>query len=102
MTRLVKKVKDAGSAAKAKFQDRTRSVKKRILNIVKFTKNRTNEAKENVKKTVKEIVKITEDVLNSASKVSSTAKKEIKEAHNKSKAILIQKLDKVNTMAFWQ
>lgn len=63
MTRLVKKVKDAGIAAKAEFRDRTRSVKKRILNIVKFTKNRTNEAKENVHKTVKELVKITRDVL---------------------------------------
>jgi len=93
LTRLVKKVKDAGIAAKAEFQDRTRSVKKRILNIVKFTKNRANEAKENVKKTVKELVKITRNVLSSASKVSSTAKNEIKEAHNKSKAILIQKLD---------
>jgi hypothetical protein len=40
----------------AVFQDRTRSVKKRILNIVKFTKNKTNEAKENVRKTVKELV----------------------------------------------
>jgi IS5 family transposase len=93
LTRLVKKVKDAGIQAKVEFQDRTRSVKKRILNIVKFTKNRTNEAKENVHKTVKELVKITRDVLSSASKVSSIAKNEIKEAHNKSKAILIQKLD---------
>jgi IS5 family transposase len=40
LTRLVKKVKDAGIAVKTEFQDRTRSVKKRILNIVKFTKNR--------------------------------------------------------------
>ncbi|MDN5312847.1 MAG: transposase, family [Thermoanaerobacteraceae bacterium] len=74
LTRLVKKVKDVGIAVKAEFQDRTRLVKKRILNIVKFTKNRTNEAKENVNKTIKELVKITKDVLHSASKVSAMAK----------------------------
>jgi IS5 family transposase len=95
LTRLVKKVKDAGIAVKAEFQDRTRSVKKRILNIVKFTKNRTNEAKENVRKTVKELVEITKDVLHSASKVSTMAKDETKKAQdgNKSKSALIQKLD---------
>lgn len=93
LTRLVKKVKDAGIAVKAEFQDRTRSVKKRILNIVKFTKNRTNEAKENVQKTVKELVEITKDVLHSASKVSTMAKDETKKT--KSKAALIQKLDDV-------
>jgi IS5 family transposase len=91
LTRLVKKVKDAGIAVKSEFQDRTRSVKKRILNIVKFTKNRTNEAKENVQKTVKELVEITKDVLHSASKVSAMAKDETKKT--KSKAALIQKLD---------
>jgi IS5 family transposase len=91
LTRLVKKVKDAGIAAKAEFQDRTRSVKKKVLNIVKFTKNRTNEAKENVRKTVKELVEITKDVLYSASKVSTMAKDETKKT--KSKAALIQKLD---------
>jgi IS5 family transposase len=91
LTRLVKKVKDAGIAVKTEFQNRTRSVKKRILNIVKFTKNRTNEAKENVQKTVKELVEITKDVLHSASKVSAMAKDETKKT--KSKAALIQKLD---------
>jgi IS5 family transposase len=91
LTRLVKKVKDAGIAVKSEFQDRTRTVKKRILNIVKFTKNRTNEAKENVGKTVKELVEITKDVLHSASKVSAMAKDETKKT--KSKAALIQKLD---------
>jgi IS5 family transposase len=92
---LVKKVKDAGIAVKAEFQDRTRSVKKRILNIVKFTKNMTNEAKENVRKTVKELVEITKDVLHSASKVSTMAKDETKKTQDghKSKAALIQKLD---------
>ncbi|MCF6095697.1 hypothetical protein L1766_01540 [Thermovorax subterraneus] len=63
MTRLVKKVKDAGMAVKSKFQDRTRSVKKRILNIVKFAHNRTNEAKENVRKTVKELVEIAKECI---------------------------------------
>ncbi|MDK2880053.1 MAG: transposase, family [Thermoanaerobacteraceae bacterium] len=96
LTILVKKVKDAGMAVKGKFQDRTRSVKKRILNIVKFAKNRNNEAKESVRKNVKELVEITKDVLHSANKVLTMAKDEIKKVKNKQKssqAALIQKLD---------
>ncbi|WP_052877843.1 ISNCY family transposase [Thermoanaerobacter wiegelii] len=95
LTRLVKKVKDTGIAAKAEFRDRTRSIKKRILNIVKFTKNRTNEAKEKVHQTVKELVEIAKDVLCSAKKVSEIAKEEIKNTQNtnRSRDFLIQKLE---------
>ncbi|MDI3312607.1 MAG: ISNCY family transposase, partial [Thermoanaerobacterium sp.] len=95
LTRLVKRVKDAGIAVEAKFRDRTRSVKKRILNIVKFAKNRTNEAKENVHKTVKELVEIGEEVLSSAKGVYEAAKEEVKKIQNgsKSKGVVIQKLE---------
>jgi hypothetical protein len=48
LTRLVKKVKNAGIAVKTEFQDRTKSVKKRILNIAKFAKNRADDTKEHV------------------------------------------------------
>jgi len=95
LTRLVKKVKNAGIAVEAEFRDRTRSVKKRILNIVKFAKNRTNEAKENVHKIVKELVEIGEEVLCSAKRVYEAAKEEVKkiQSGNKSRGLVIQKLE---------
>lgn len=95
LTRLVKKVKDAGIAVEAEFCDRTRSVKKRILNIVKFAKNRTNEAKENIHKTVKELVEIGKEVLFSAKGVYEAAKEEVKKAQNgsNSKNLVIKKLE---------
>lgn len=65
------------------------------MNIVKFAKNRTNEAKENVHKTVKELVEIGKEVLFSAKGVVyEAAKEEVKKTQNgsKSKDLVIKKL----------
>ncbi|MCL6557684.1 MAG: transposase [Firmicutes bacterium] len=91
ITRVVKKVKEMGHAAKAKFSDRTRAIKRRILSMVKFGKARTQKAKEEVKGKVKEIVKITREVVGSAIKVSTMVKAEI----GRAKDIQVAKVKRV-------
>lgn len=77
LTRIVKKIKQAGSAIGAKFRDRTRSVKKRLLSITKFSKRRTDQAKAEVMTKVKEIAAICREVIGQAEKVSTMTRTEI-------------------------
>lgn len=73
ITRTVKKLKEAGVAIRTKFQDRRRSVKKRLLSITKVVKRRSGEA-------YNEVRQITGEVLNAAQQVVAEAKQVIKNA----------------------
>ena len=77
MTRIVKKIKETGRAIGAKFRDRTRSVKKRLLSITKFSRKQVDQARTEVMAKVKEIANICRDVIEQAEKVSTMAKTEI-------------------------
>lgn len=73
ITRTVKKLKEAGVAIRTKFQDRRRSVKKRVLSITKVVKRRSGEA-------YTEVRQITEEIMDTAQQVVAEAKQVIKNA----------------------
>ncbi|HHV61408.1 MAG TPA: hypothetical protein GXX51_02040 [Firmicutes bacterium] len=58
MTRIVKKIKETGCAIGAKFRDRIRSVKKRLLSMTKLSRRRVDQARTEVMPKVKEIADI--------------------------------------------
>ncbi|MBO8170119.1 MAG: ISNCY family transposase [Thermoanaerobacteraceae bacterium] len=76
ITRTVKKIKETGVAVRTKFQDRTRSVKKRVLNIAKVLKRRTGQA-------IEEVNKITADILTKAESTVEEATTILKNASHK-------------------
>jgi len=63
ITRTVKKIQKAGGATRAKFRDRSRSVRKSILYISKIAKRRTGEARKEILKEVTRLVTIFENVV---------------------------------------
>ena len=74
ITKKVKKIKESGAAKRVKFQDRTRSVKKKVLNIVKVSKRRTGDAINEIDKITEKIIKTTETALKEATNVLKNAK----------------------------
>ncbi|NLW06740.1 MAG: ISNCY family transposase [Clostridia bacterium] len=74
ITRTVKKIKAAGIAIRTKFQDRRRSVKKRILSITKVVKRRTGEAYSEVRQITGEIMTTAQQVVAEAKQVLKNAK----------------------------
>lgn len=74
ITKKVKKIKESGAAKRVKFQDRTRSVKKNVLNIVKVSKRRTGDAINEIDKITEKIIKTTETSLKEATNVLKNAK----------------------------
>lgn len=70
LTRLVKKARDFG--ADVVFRDRTRSVKKRLLQISKVLRRRTNEAVKEVRKITAEMAQLGEQVVQATREVIQT------------------------------
>lgn len=77
ITGTIKKIKESGAAKRAKFQNRTRSVKKNVLNIVKVSKRRTGDAIKEIDQITKKIINTTETALKEAAKVLKNAKHKI-------------------------
>ena len=74
ITRTVKNIKAIGVSQGIKFQDRTRSIKKNVLNIAKVSKRRTGEAIREIDQITTKIIKTAEIVKQEAAKVlNSTA-----------------------------
>jgi IS5 family transposase len=69
ITRIVKQVKEQGHAAKIKFRDRTRSVKKVILKIAKNLRRKTQSKKESIKEHSQNLLKVTRTVIKQAADV---------------------------------
>lgn len=75
ITKIVKEIKKQGHAAKTKFRDRTRTVKKTILKLCKNLRSKTKTKKEHVKERVTQLIKITKDVIKQAKDITrDTAK----------------------------
>lgn len=73
VTRTVKQIKETGAAVRTKFQDRSRSIKKKILNISKVAKRRTGEAIKEIDKTTTKIITTAETVIQEAVNVLKNA-----------------------------
>lgn len=69
VTRLVKRVQALGAGACQRFQDRTRSVRKRLLAITKVLRRRTGEAVREVRRITGEIAEIGAKVVWAAGRV---------------------------------
>lgn len=69
ITRLVKRVKPLGDAAGLCFRDRTRSLKKRLLNITKVLRRRTGEAVQEVRRITGDMADIGDKVLHAMNRV---------------------------------
>ena len=69
LTRTVKKIKERGIASKEKFRVRIRSVKRRLLKISKFLKNKKENVVSQIDQVTKEIAGITEKVVEEARSV---------------------------------
>lgn len=76
ITRTVTKIKESGAAKRTEFNNRTRSIKKRVLNIAKVTRRRSGEA-------IKEIDKITTEIITTAESVVEQASNVLKNAAHK-------------------
>lgn len=74
ISRMVKKIKDKGAAVRTKFQDRTRSIKNRIIGISKVLKKRTGEAYAEVREVTGDIMDIAEKVVSEARQVLINSK----------------------------
>lgn len=76
ITRTVEKIKQSGAAQRTEFNKRTRSIKKRVLNIAKVTRRRTGEA-------INEIDKITTEIITTAESVVEQGLTVLKNAAHK-------------------
>jgi len=68
ITRTIKKIKEV-VRLKVRFRDRTRSVKKRMIVLVKFLKGRSDKVKKELRKTKEEILSIAQAVWTKAMEV---------------------------------
>ncbi len=69
LTRTVKKIKSMGSAARVEFHHRTRTIKKRLLEIGKILRRRTGKNREEVDKVTRKIIRVAGEVVSSARRV---------------------------------
>lgn len=93
---MAKKLAAAGVVAAKGFRNRGRSVKKRILQIVKLAARRTDQAKEEVKKTVGELVGIGQKVVTKAREIIGGAMEAVKATTEPVKEKVAQGLEKWN------
>jgi hypothetical protein len=76
-TKTVKKIEKQGATVNIEFNNRTRSVKKRIYSITKVLKRCTNETRQDVKEITKSILATTREVAGQAEQALAEAKKYI-------------------------
>lgn len=74
ITRLVKRVQALGAGTCQRFQDRTRSVRKKLLAITKVLRRRTGEAVREVRRITGEIAEIGRKVLRAAARILEEAR----------------------------
>jgi len=72
ISRLFKKVKQAGIASGAIVRDVSRSTKRRVLNIVKFAQGKSEQAQELFKKNYRELIDITKHAVENAKRLKRT------------------------------
>lgn len=80
ITRTIKKIKAVTSEATGSFRDRGRTVKKRLLEIVKVLRRRTGEAYQEVRRITGEIIDVAQEVTRAARKISTRAKEAFEKA----------------------
>ena len=69
ITKIVKEIKERGRATKIKFRDRTRTVKKTILRLIKDLRSQKKSRQENFQEKTKELINITKKVIQQAKDV---------------------------------
>lgn len=79
ITKIVKEIKEQGAAAKTKFRDRTRTVRKTILNLCKNLRKKATTKKESIKEQTKKLLTIIQDVLKQAKDVVKDTAQDAKE-----------------------
>lgn len=79
ITKIVKEIKKQGFSAKTKFRDRTRTVKKTILQLCKNLHKKATTKKESIKEQTKKLLMITKDVLKQAKAVANDSVQAAKE-----------------------
>lgn len=95
INRVVKRIKKVFSVVKIKWRDRSRSIKRRIISIVKFGVSKGKRGKEFVKDKVAEVVEITREVVESARKVLKEVKGGLRKGLGKSFSRIVEKLEEV-------
>lgn len=93
ITRTVRKLRDAGAALRTEFRNRTRSIKKRIVEISKVLRRRTGEAYQEVRNITGEIMETTKQVIKNAEKVLKNAKHYAWRTGSKKVRVLTRKLE---------
>lgn len=78
ITRVARRIQQAGIAASAVFRDRSRSIKKRILAITKVVKRRTGEAWNDVRAITGEIIEIAKESVSDAHRVLATTREKLR------------------------
>lgn len=76
LTRIVKKAKAAGLASGKVVRDFSRSTKRRVLNIVKFARGRSEASKDAFKESYKRIMTITKQVVKNVQQINETLQEE--------------------------
>lgn len=76
LTRIIKKAKNAGLSSGKVVRDFSRSTKRKVLNIVKFARGRSDSSKAAFKKSYEKIINITKQVVKNVQKIRETIEKE--------------------------